>query len=535
MKLLGLAILTSVMLVLAQAPFGWWPLAWCGLVPLTLLWHPGEKFLGRLVPAYLGGAALFLLGCYWLAESSPVNLILMTVAEALSFPFYLLLVRSFRRRAVPFALVVPVAWVAVEFIRSHGPFNGFPWLLLGYSLHRPIVLAQAADLAGVFGLSALLACCNGLLLDAWFMRARRAVAASLLGAAVAIPLLLLLYGQARMASVLQRESAGPVLAIAQAGVPQGLKRQRESALEIFDHQMRTTTALMQEGRPFDLLCWAETMFPFPLLHGDDEASFARDREFVADPLVRPLLRDRGASFLFGSLTLGAVRDADTDVYNSALLFDPEGRRVGRYSKTVLVPGGEFLPLRDQLPDSLGKALDDLVKSITGGFLPRLAAGDGPIVHFLRCGDGRSFRFSTTICYENCYPGYGARAAREQVDFVVNLSNEAWFKESVEFDQMDTATRFRAIEARRSVVRVTNSGISAVYDAVGRRRATLVSQDGRDRAVAGHLVAPVPIFDSASLFVRTGNLLALILTSCAALWYLVGAWSAVRRYRSCRPT
>ncbi|MFH0943768.1 MAG: nitrilase-related carbon-nitrogen hydrolase, partial [Planctomycetota bacterium] len=172
---------------------------------------------------------------------------------------------------------------------------------------------------------------------------------------------------------------------------------------------------------------------------------------------------------------------------------------------------------------------------TGGFLPRLAPGEGPIVHPLCCGDGRRFRFSTTICYENCYPGYGARSARQEVDFLVNLSNEAWFRESVEFDQMDAATRFRAIEARRSVVRVTNSGISAVYDAVGRRRETITSRDGRDRAVSGHLVAPVPIFDSDSLFVRTGDLLALILTSCAALWYLLGAWRAVRRYRSRGPT
>ncbi|MFH0945432.1 MAG: apolipoprotein N-acyltransferase, partial [Planctomycetota bacterium] len=372
MKLFGLAILTPLLLVLAQPPFGWWPLAMCGLIPLTLLLRPGEQLKGRLLPAYLGGVALFLLGCYWLAESSPVNLILMTLAEALSFPFYLLLVRSFRRRSVPFAVVIPVAWVAVEFIRSHGPWNGFPWLLLGYSLHRPIVLAQAADLAGVFGLSALLAACNGLFLDAWLMRARRGAALCRLGAALAIPALLFLYGQARMASVLERESAGPVLAIAQAGVPQGLKQRRESFFEILEHQMRTTSALIREGEPFDLLCWAETMFPYPLLHGDEEESRERDREYVAESVVLPLLRDRGASLLIGCLTLEGALDPQTDVYNSALLFDPEGLRVSRYSKTVLVPGGEFIPLRDLLPDSLGKVVDDLVMKITGGFLPRLA-------------------------------------------------------------------------------------------------------------------------------------------------------------------
>jgi len=533
MKALLLSFASALLLVLAQAPFGCWPLALFALIPLTLTARVPGRFWSWFPAAYLGGVAVFLGGCYWLAETSPVNLALMTVAEALAFPCYILLLRAFWALArVPSSLAVPLAWIAVEYLRSHWPFNGFPWLLLGSSLYRPIEMAQAADLAGVFGLSVLLAAANGLLLDAWDAwnadepRRRRALLFS--GGALLLPLLLYSYGTLRIGQVLARESEGPVLAIVQANVPQGLKQRLKSAEEIWAYQMEATDALLGDaGAPaFDLLCWAETMFPGGLLQGDTARSRAVDERIVAEPFVRPLLAPLGASFLTGSTTFEEPGTLETRIYNSALLFDPDGLRIGSYAKSVLVPGGEFIPLRKVLPDRI----DSLVEEFTGGFLPRLAAGSGPVRMTFRTRAGREFHFGTTICYENCYPLYSARCAAEGVHFLVNLSNEAWFKESVEFDQMDAATRFRAIEARRSVVRVTNSGISAVYDAVGRRRQTLLGADGRDRAVEGHLVAAVPVFDGSSIYVRSGDLVPRLLTGLALLWALAGAGRAIFRYR-----
>jgi apolipoprotein N-acyltransferase len=148
-------------------------------------------------------------------------------------------------------------------------------------------------------------------------------------------------------------------------------------------------------------------------------------------------------------------------------------------------------------------------------------------------DGWSF--ATTVCYENAYAGYHARAARLGVDFLVNLSNEGWFGASSEFDQMDAVSRLRAIETRRSLVRVTNSGISAVYDAAGRRRATLLGEGGRDRAVAGFLLAEVPIAAATAPFVRTGEAFGFAVTLAATLWLLASAIVLRRRYRARRPS
>src|SRR5690606_12034064 len=114
-------------------------------------------------------------------------------------------------------------------------------------------------------------------------------------------------------------------------------------------------------------------------------------------------------------------------------------------------------------------------------------------------------------YENVYPSYCARTVARGVDFLVNLSNEAWFGDSAEFDQMEVASRFRAIETRRALVRSTNSGISAIYDATGRCLARVEGPDGRDRAVAGHLAARVPIHGALTPFVRVGDVLGVAST------------------------
>ncbi|MBI4882223.1 MAG: apolipoprotein N-acyltransferase [Planctomycetes bacterium] len=533
MRATGRALASAVLLILAQEPWGWSPLACVALLPLASLGLEQGPPRRRLLPAYAGGLVFFAGGCWWLAATSPVNLVLMALVEALAFPLFVLALRAMRARpGPPLWLALALAWVAVEFTRGRVPFNGFPWLLLGHACNRPLELAQAADLGGVTLLSFCAALVNGLVLEAWRRRARRRAALAWLGAAALLPLALLAYGLPRRAQVAAAETPGPRVAIVQANVPQGLKQTLKSPDELASYQMRTTElALARAGaEPFDLLCWAETMFPALLDAGETEAARQSDEERVAGPLVRPRLAALGVSFLTGATT-ARRGEGVVEQYNSALLFDAQGRRTGTYHKTVLVPGGEFIPLRWLVKD----LVDPVVQGITGGFLPGLTAGAGPRVFALRARDGREFSLAATICYENCYAGYVARTAAAGVDFIVNLSNEAWFRESSEFDQMEAAAVLRAIETRRTLVRVTNSGISAVYDATGKRRAVLLGAGGRDRAVEGVLLAGVPVFGSFSLFARSGDVLGFLVSAAALALILAGAWRHGASRRGARAT
>lgn len=516
-----LALATATLLLLAQQPVGASPLAFVALAPFVFLVElPKHARAARA--AYLAGLVYFLVGCFWLRETHPANLPLMVIPEALAFPGALWLARTFRTFRTPAFLAVPLSWVAIEWLRSTWPFNGFPWLVLGNALATPIEFAQVAEWGGVLVLSFFAALASTLFAAAWKCRGVKPVAIGLSIVALHVPVLLYLHGANRIADVTQQLEPGPAVIAIQANIPQelkqDLKRERTDPRTIYDAH-RTATRKVLETERADLVVWPETMFPWPLSScGDSRA----EQEAVRENVIRDLLRPRGARLLLGAIVVDGEMPYRDPTTNSAVYYSTSGERLGVYSKTMLVPGGEFIPFRDVL----GFVIDPIVLSIAP-FIPSLVPGSGPKVFTLPTFDGREFRFGTTICYENVYPDYHARVARD-VDFVVNLSNEAWFKESFEFDQMDAASRLRAIETRRSLVRATNSGISALYSPTGERLAQVVDPRGRDRAVEGELRVEPPVCRLEPGFVRYG---AWVWRGIALPWLVIGAFLGLRaRYR-----
>lgn len=525
-RALVLALATSALLLLAQEPVGASFLAFVALTPFCFLLDlPREARAGRAL--YVAGVLHFLIGCCWLRETNPANLFLMAFPEALAFPLALWLASRLRRAKIPTILSVPLAWVALEWLRSNWPFNGFPWLLLGNALATPLEFAQFAEWGGVLALSFAAALCAATLAAAWRLRTMKPVAFAVGIAALHLPGLLYAYGAKRIVEVRAMLEEGPKIVAIQANIPQELKRSGVGPDGIAEAHVRgTRDALSTEAA--DLVIWPETMVPGYVHARSDVAieklpiAMAYATRLIDDVATR-LLAPRAARGLFGVLMVDGTRVLEDPTTNSALYVSPRGERLGVYSKTVLVPGGEFVPLRSVL----GFVIDPIVRSIAG-IIPALAAGDGPQVFTLPTFDGREFRFGVTICYENVYADYGVRVARG-VDFVVNLSNEAWFKESFEFDQMDAASRLRAIESRRSLVRATNSGISALYSPTGERLATVTDPSGKDRAVEGVLRATPPICSIETPFVRWG---ARVVDVLAALVLICGfLLETAARYRA----
>ncbi len=502
-----LAALSGALLAVAFPPFGLWPAALVGVLPLLWLARRELPRRKRYLAAYCGGLVFFVGGCHWLIETSWINLVLMSVPESLAFPLFVAAVRRLRPLAA--TLAAPIAWTGIEVVRAHWPFNGYPWLLVGGALAGNAELLQLAELCGVFGLSFVVLLVNGALFDAaCVVRRKPLVALVLVGGVAASLWAALTWGRARIAELEPRLEGGPRVALAQANIPQQLKHASKPMDEITRLQIESTRAACADAarNPFDLVCWAETMFPYPLEDeiGADSDVWYRfehgvtygpresrriETDLVADVIVRGMLKPIGASLLVGVQTLRGRVPEELEIRNSVIAFDVEGRRVGRYSKSLLVPGGEFIPLRSVLP----RAVFDVVESFAG-FIPSLTPGEGPTKIELRTREGKPYTVAPTICYENAYPVYTARCAQLHPDFLINFSNEGWFGASAEFDQMDAITRLRAVENRRSIVRSTNTGISAVYDPLGRRIATLTDAQGRDRAIGGFLIADVPRID-----------------------------------------
>lgn len=212
--------------------------------------------------------------------------------------------------------------------------------------------------------------------------------------------------------------------------------------------------------------------------------------------------------------------------NAALLLETGGGRlrvVDRYFKRKLVPLGEYIPLRGLIPgrDRLKAAIDDAV-----GFVPAMTAGEAAGLWSLKDGDG-GHKFGINICFEIAYPEIFREARRSGAEFVVNISNDAWYGTSSEMDLVHLHTMVRAIESRTSIFRVSNTGITTLIDPLGREVAT-VEAGGERKEVAGVLAAAVPIGRSVSFYVRMGDLGGAAFGLFAGLY---GLW--LRRCRDSR--
>jgi apolipoprotein N-acyltransferase len=176
----------------------------------------------------------------------------------------------------------------------------------------------------------------------------------------------------------------------------------------------------------------------------------------------------------------------------------------RFDKAHLVPFAEYVPLGKTFP-----WIRTLLKKYSGLYIPDQRPGTGFPVWSLPGG-----RFGPQICFEAIFPEISREFARNGAGFTVNISNDGWFRDTAELDQMQVMARFRAIENRIGFVRATNTGISSVIDPLGREVA-LLEVGGRRKEVEGVLGAKVRETGASSLFRLWGNWIAWLAVGAAA--------------------
>ena len=173
--------------------------------------------------------------------------------------------------------------------------------------------------------------------------------------------------------------------------------------------------------------------------------------------------------------------------NAVCSWSPTGKRMSVCPKLELVPGGETLYGLEQ-----SQSVRDVVLEVAG-YLPNLLAGDETGVFELPREGGGAWRATGTVCYDNSFihPYTEPLAKGESIDLHMVCSNEAWYLDSWEVDQMVCMSRMIAVATARPLVRATNSGISAIFDASGRELGR-IRENGIDRQVAGFLAMEVPV-------------------------------------------
>ncbi|MGL6096671.1 MAG: apolipoprotein N-acyltransferase [Fimbriiglobus sp.] len=576
------AILSGVLLWTAFFPLDLGPVAFVALVPFLTIVRADVRRWKRYAAALAGGLVFAGLAFKWVRVAHPMMALFAWPAAslylALYWPAAVFLLRRLDRAAAviglprlaerdrdggqrrpPFALTLPVVWVALEYFRAHFP-TGFPflsylhvhqfvgvgWYGLGYTQHRVLPLIQVADVGGIYAVTALVAAANGAAYE-WALRSRpfrwtcglpRGWVPPTFTREFTVTAFVVLaftcalgYGGYRL--VHTAFEIGPRVAILQGNLPQNeklirgeLKENEATPLEREYFPLAKAAAGDGTSRVPELTIWPETCFPdnwYDIAPGADPATapelFRKNAQVSRQNFAHLTGRVWKAAQLYG--LNGVVWDGTkARKHNSALFVRADGTVGGRYDKTHLVPFGEYVPLKDWFPWM------QTFTPYTHDY--SCTPGDGFPVFELPSPGRESFRFGVLICYEDSDP-YLARqyhpwAGRGPgADFLVNISNDGWFDGTEEHEQHFAICRFRAVEARRAVVRAVNMGISGVIDGDGRVVALPRETWSASKKVTAIVREEVPIDRRDSVYAAAGDWLPglcwlLIAASGVGLWF-----------------
>ena len=366
------------------------------------------------------------------------------------------------RTGVSFVVTVPVIWTAAEWLVSHQFDLRFPWLGLGTSLTGFPVAVQIADVIGARGVTFLLVLANTTLAMAWLTRDdwRRVTTMTL--SVVVVLLGVLSYGVVRE-STLPLRSRGTA-ALLQPNVGWSKKWEEGAGDSVF-YETLNLAARAVDRAAVDLVVWPEAAVP---------GYFATHPAWQRD--VAALSRATGVTQVVGGLDLEWIDVGDNayEYYNAAFLFDTTARdALPVYRKRYLVPITERVPFFDPKTFDL---------EFFGGFS---AGREGPL---FETGVGR---FGILICYESAFESLSRRYRADGADFLVNMTNDAWFGRTSAPYQHAAHLVMRAIETRTGIVRAANSGISEFVDPLGRQhgRTTLFNQTIRMGEIVTSSVVP----------------------------------------------
>ncbi len=474
------AITGGILAFLGYAGFDQFYLEWIYLVPV--LWAIRDQRPGRaFCIGWLAGIVMNIGGFFWAIQMfrqfagmpwplAALGLLLLAAANGIVFAAWAWGTRLISRdTGWNVAWVSPVVWTALE---KFWP-EIFP-NYLGASQYKLSLVTQIADLTGILGVTFIVVYINSTVfaaLEQWFEYRRTATRLLLIFAAVLASVLI--YGQVRIRAVDRQAAAAENLTIGliQTNRGAGDKRQDPESL-LREHQ--EMSRVLAASHPLDLIVWPEGVLRVRLMSREGS-------------LPSGALGDTHTPTLFGAL-LQLGENSAPPTHNSALLTDGAGRILGTYDKMVLVPFGEFIPFGETFP-----ALYSLAP-----FPGRFRAGESreplPLGKHL---------LSVNICYEDIFPGQVRSLMRgghdrRIPDALFNLTNDSWYGKSTEPMEHLALASFRSIEHRRSLVRSTNTGISAFVDPVGR----IVTRSGIWTREA--LVDRVPMMQGRTVYALLGD-------------------------------
>lgn len=508
-----LAIAAGISVFLAFPNFSLVPLIVLFPVLFTLLTLRCQSALSGFLCGFLTSLVIMLGGFYWvtyvihefgyLPWAVAVLLYLGFCGfGALNFPLFASIAVHLHRKIEPlrlaegwqrvwFVVLLPALFTVIEFAIP----KLFPWYI-GHSLYRARFVTQIVEITGCTFLSFVLFSTGSA--AAWLLVTGQKSAQSWVKA-FAFPLVLwmvcIVFSMGRLGKPAPEAKnlrvaliQANIGSLEKAGARQGLYQKVRFVVD--KYSSFTERALLSSPKP-DLIVWPETAMPFQLHEG--LSSWSRE--------IRSKVQSWKVPLVTGAYAPGGIY-GERD-YNAAFLLEPRGIGVVTtqlYEKNILLAFGEYLPL--------------------GDWFPLLYALFPQVSHFERGTEQKVFelsngtRLGVTICYEAIVPSFYRKVASQNVNAVLNLTNDSWFGPTSEPHQHGALSVFRAIETRVPLIRIANTGASFIVDETGKmsRMTPVYDED--------ILISDVrlPLSPKPTFYLRFGDWFALLLGCVLVIAY-----------------
>ena len=441
-----LSLFLGSLSVLALPPYYIFPILFITFSGLTLLLTNTQTKKQAFACGYWFGFGFFALGLSWIGNALlieaatfgwlyPLTLIASGAFFGLFFGIPTLLTHYFKGTTAKI-LSLTALIVLFEWLRSF-ILTGFPWNLLGTTLAFSIELMQAAAVFGTYGLS--LAVILTTSLPALFIKEKNKTG---LIAPVFILYSLYMFGQFRTEQHQDVTMSGYYasdisIKIVQPAIPQTMKWSKETLENNFQEHID----LSKTGKDANLIIWGETASPFRL--DTDEPR----RKQIADSLAE------NSHLITGLVRVEASEQGIYQPLNSSVIINKQGGIVDFYDKSHLVPFGEYIPFRRYLPVGFRPITNTISDFRPGEKHKKIQIPGIP-------------PFGILICYEIIFPGQIVDR-NNRPEWLINLTNDGWYGDSSGPRQHLVSTQLRAIEEGMAIVRVANTGISALISKTGR--------------------------------------------------------------------
>jgi apolipoprotein N-acyltransferase len=473
------------------APFldpRFFPLAWIAFVPLFWTLTHAQTLRHAVFYGWVMGFAAHLIGFHWLVYTisafgefpyavSVVVFISYAALQAIQMAIFALLMRTVGFG--PLQIFPALFWIPLEFL--------FPLLFPWHVANSQVFFSwfvQTGDLVGPYGASFIILWFNAAVFKAVLAsREERAKQLMPIAYAALSVIISVFYGFQRLGSVTEEIAGARKLSVAavQGNIDIDLKWNPLRARSNLEKHLKLTGDL--DATP--VVIWPESAI----------------EEWVPEELaqlpaqVMPLFKSERTFFIFGAKSFrGKLGATGMNAFNTAFFTDAKGKMLSRYHKQVLLAFGEYLPFSRIL--SLLPAMP-----FADGFTP----GPGPVVFHLP----RSVRIAPLICYEDLMPHLSRKFVSEtRANVLVNLTNDAWYGKSVGPWQHLRLAQSRAIETRRSLLRVTNTGVTSLVNAKGELVKSL------PMFTAAVMQTDVEILNGETYYVRFGDWFAWGMTAIA---------------------